>query len=149
MAHLMSISPHSRAEIGLPWPGCRRGAKALITSSSRVLLVKETHADSQAFWTLPGGGANPDERITDCIRRELSEELRCKPLIGEEVTKFVYAHESSPDRVSVYTVLSCTMLDKFEPARCEGILDARWFRPQQLPPKTIPQVRHLIKSVFR
>jgi len=34
----------------------RRGAKALVATDRRVLLIRERHADGTAFWTLPGGG---------------------------------------------------------------------------------------------
>ncbi len=39
----------------------RTGAKALVTSAAKVLLVRERHADGQPFWTLPGGGVHSHE----------------------------------------------------------------------------------------
>lgn len=127
-------------------PSVRRGAKAIVTSSSQVLLVRERHSDGQPFWTLPGGGVHPRESLVEGLRRELLEELRCDSVVGEPVGAFWYAHRSPVDVVSRYTVFSCAVDDTIRPVRSEGIVAAKWVAPGRLPVGTIPQVRRLLRE---
>lgn len=123
----------------------RPGAKAVVTSSSGTLLVKEQHDDGRTFWTLPGGGIEPGESPDTGLRRELREELRCDSVVGDAVSTFWYAHSSSPDTVSRYVVFACGLLSAVRPVRGEGILDAAWMEPAELPPTVLPQVRCLLR----
>lgn len=123
----------------------RRGAKALVSTGDRVLLVRERHANGAPFWTLPGGGALPDESDPAVIRRELAEELRCECVVGDRVTSFWYAHSSLVDTVSVYAVRECSLLTEPSPVTGEGVLDLRWARPDRLPTTTLPQVRSVVR----
>ncbi|WP_276273742.1 NUDIX hydrolase [Haloarcula litorea] len=123
----------------------RPGAKALVTTGSTVLLVKERHADGTPFWTLPGGGVHDGETLGEGLRRELDEELHCRARVGRPVTEFWYAHESLDATVSAYTVFDCDLLSPVTPDATEGILDARWVRPSAVPPTTLPQVRHVCR----
>ena len=123
----------------------RSGAKAVITSSSGTLLVKEQHDNGRTFWTLPGGGIEPGESPATGLRRELREELRCDSVVGDAVSTFWYAHSSSPDTVSRYVVFACGLLSTVQPVQGEGILDAAWMEPAELPPTVLPQVRRLLR----
>lgn len=124
----------------------RRGAKALVSTSSRVLLVRERHADGRTFWTLPGGGVQPRESPADAVRRELDEELGCGAVVNEPVSTFWYAHLSTSSAVTVYSVFDCSVTSRVRPARSEGVLDARWVDPARPPARTLLQVRHLLRE---
>lgn len=127
----------------------RRGAKALVASAERLLLVQEQHADGATFWTLPGGGIEPGESAGEALRRELAEELRCDALVRSAVDAFCYAHTSREDTLSLHTVFDCALLSTPEPAREEGILDHRWVEPAALPATTLPCVRNLVDKLAR
>lgn len=122
----------------------RRGAKAIVSSGSRVLLIRERHSDGRTFWTLPGGGVRSEESLTEGLRRELLEELRCDSVVIDSAGTFWYAHHSSPGVVSHHTVFSCSVVPPVRPVRGEGILESRWVSPERLPPETVPQVRRLL-----
>lgn len=124
----------------------RRGTKALVSTPERVLLVKEQHADGSPFWTLPGGGADPNESLVECLTRELFEELWCRALIDEPMATIWYAHSSSRCTFSVYTVFKCSLLSTPQPNSNEGICEYEWVSPSNLPSSTLPQVRHLIRE---
>ena len=126
-------------------PAVRPGAKAVVASSSGTLLVKEQHDNGRTFWTLPGGGIEPGESPATGLRRELREELRCDAIVGDPVSTFWYAHASSPDTVSRYVVFACGVLSAVRPVQGEGILDAAWMEPTELPPTVLPQVRRLLR----
>ena len=125
----------------------RTGAKALVTSASKVLLIKERHADGSPFWTLPGGGVHPTEAQSDGLERELVEELNCSSRVGTPVTQFCYVHDSLESTVSVYTVYETALLSDPVPDTSEGIYDCRWVDPARLPHGTLPQVRHVCRNV--
>lgn len=124
----------------------RYGAKALVTSASKVLLVQEHHADGRPFWTFPGGGVRPNERPEDGLTRELREELDCDVRIGTPVTQFWYVHESLEATVSRYTVFDCALVTDPTPDRTEGIAAYDWVSPARLPPGTLPQVQHVCRQ---
>jgi 8-oxo-dGTP diphosphatase len=117
----------------------RRGVKALVRSSGRVLLVRERHADGSTFWTLPGGGAHPGESLERALRREIREELRCRSVVGDAVASFWYAHRSLDRTASVYAVLDCSLVGTPSPDRGE-VAEARWVHPSALPAQTLPGV---------
>ncbi|MBX0322672.1 NUDIX domain-containing protein [Halomicroarcula sp. F13] len=125
----------------------RDGAKGLVTSASKVLLVRERHADGTPFWTLPGGGVHRSECPTEGLRRELAEELNCRAHIGRPVTTFWYAHDSLDDTVSAYTVFDCALLSEPDADQREGVFECRWVDPETLPASTLPQVRHVCRHV--
>ena len=125
----------------------RYGAKALVTSASKVLLVQEHHADGRPFWTFPGGGVCPGEQPEDGLTRELREELDCDVRIGSPVTQFWYVHESLDATVSRYTVFDCALVTDPTPDRSEGIAAYEWVSPARLPQGTLPQVRHVCRQV--
>lgn len=145
----MSNSLRSAAELDSAdalAPNVRRGAKALVAAASRVLLVRERHADGRPFWTFPGGGARPREPLGDTVRRELEEELGCVAVVDSPVSSFWYAHLSAPSTVSVYIVFDCAVASDIRPVRSEGVFESRWVDPDRPPARTLPQVRHFLSA---
>lgn len=59
----------------------RRRAAAVIIHDGRVLMVRERGVgatgrhDGQEYWTLPGGGIEPDETPEQAVIREVAEEV--------------------------------------------------------------------------
>lgn len=139
------LTGEDRADLGRQL-SIRRGTKALISMSRRVLLVKEQHADGSSFWTLPGGGVDSDESLVECLARELFEELRCYTLIDEPIATIWYAHLSSQYTFSAYTVFECSLLSTARSNGNEGIEEYKWVLPSDLPSSTLPQVRYLIRE---
>lgn len=125
----------------------RRGAKAVITVSGRVLLVKETHEDGSAFWTLPGGGLERNETPSAALRRELLEELGCHIAIEDERTAVWYAH-SSCEQLSRYKVFDCRLRSPPKPNLTQGILDYQWMRQNDFPTTTLPLVPYVLQTSY-
>jgi 8-oxo-dGTP diphosphatase len=49
-------------------------ARVLVVHDGKVLAAHHRHPDGDDFWCLPGGKAEPGERLEDTARRELREE---------------------------------------------------------------------------
>lgn len=124
----------------------RASAKALVTRGDRTLIIKECHDDGSEFWTIPGGGTRRAESAPTALRRELHEELQCRGTIENRVARYWYAHTSRENVVSRWSVYDCTLVSSAEPNHAEGVLAKRWVLPGELPPKTLPQVRHLVET---
>jgi 8-oxo-dGTP pyrophosphatase MutT (NUDIX family) len=66
----------------------RNSGKAMVIHERRLLVIK--HHDSEVDWySLPGGGQDPDETIADAPRRECLEELG----VGVEVGPLRFIRE--------------------------------------------------------
>lgn len=133
------VASHQRSR-----PRVRRGVKALITTSDRILLVKEAHSDGTPFWTLPGGGVEAGESAPVALERELAEELCCQVSIEGQTGSFWYAHSSCAKTASRYTVFECSLATPMRPNATEGVLDLRWASPDDLPANTLLGVRALV-----
>ena len=124
----------------------RESAKALTIRGEQVLIIKEHHADGSAFWTLPGGGIEENESRSAALHRELAEELRCQATLGDQVAQFWYAHTGRRNTVSLCLVYDCVLADTPRPNLSGGVLAKRWVTADELPPNTLPQVRHVIDA---
>lgn len=140
-----SVRTRGRADRQAPAaPRTRDAVKALVTATDSVLLVRERHADGSHFWTLPGGGVHAGEHPSTALERELREELRCGCVVGDPVCTFPYAHTSRP-ALSLYTVHECRLVSEPEPVTAEGVIEYRWATPDEIPPRTLPQVRAIVE----
>ena len=134
------------------WSGLDRqvrlGAKALLHSDGRVLLVRERRTDGSTFWTLPGGGVEPGESHRECLRRELREELRCRPAIGRmPVAACRYRHTTLEDTVTIYAVFPAGPVSDPAPNFAEGIVACAWCHPADPPGGTLSPFRDLLHSM--
>ncbi|WP_225336111.1 NUDIX hydrolase [Halomicrobium urmianum] len=125
----------------------RVGAKALVTSRDRVLLIEEQRDDGSTFWTFPGGGVEAGESLRNCLRREVREELQCRVSIDQMVTSCTYRHRSKPSTVTHYAVLGAELETDPDPNPREGIIDCEWWNPDSLPPGTLEPFREIVPTV--
>lgn len=130
-------------ERSLPNHDLRRGAKALVTSRDRVLLIEERRSDGSSFWTLPGGGVECDESVPECLRREIVEEIRCQSSVGDPIDSCVYCHTNRPV-ATLYTVFEASLETEPDPNPAEGIVDHGWWNPRELPAATLPPIASVV-----
>lgn len=123
----------------------RLGAKALVTDGENVLLIKERRNDGSTFWTLPGGGIQPKESITDGLRREIAEELQCSCVIHRPVNICTYQHKSEVGLTTVYTIFACDLTATPVPSPQESVIDARWVSPLDPPSGTLNPIQSVLK----
>jgi 8-oxo-dGTP diphosphatase len=123
----------------------RPGVKALVTARGHVLLLQERRSEEPSFWTIPGGGVESGESLTESLHRELQEELQCAVTVGELLGGCAYSHLTCP-ATSVYTVFDVTLLSEPDPNPEEGIVEYAWFRPDDLPQTTLDPIQQFIQT---
>lgn len=143
---LIRHSARSDGRFLSPGTRVRRGVKAYIESSDRVLLVREQHRDGSLFWTLPGGGVPEHEPLIGGLCRELMEELRVRAVVEGCITSFWYAHLGHRRTVTNYEVFDCRILERPVPRRDDGIFECRWVSPDNPPSGTLPQICTLLRG---
>lgn len=63
----------------------RERCGAFIIKDEKILLIKRIKPN-RSYWVFPGGGREKGERLEDCLKREMSEELglrveKCKKCV--------------------------------------------------------------------
>jgi len=117
--------------------------RAIIRHGDHVLLVREA-ADFNR-WTLPGGGAKPDESPEDALVREMNEEL------GLTIPSRSFGHigifagrdVGAPHDIIVFAV----QIASDQPIHLQyEILDAAWWRQDNLPSNLSVSARIALQS---
>jgi 8-oxo-dGTP diphosphatase len=81
---------------------------AVIECDGAFLVTRRlegTHLEGR--WEFPGGKCEPGESRTECLEREIREELDCRAIVGEEV--FNTSHQY-PDRTVELHFFRCELL---------------------------------------
>lgn len=74
----------------------RTAAKAMIEKNNQILLIK--HKKNQTYYTLPGGGQDHNESLSETLERECLEEVGARIIIKDLAFVFEYIgdrHENS------------------------------------------------------
>lgn len=74
----------------------RTAAKAMIVKNNQILVIK--HERNHTYYTLPGGGQNHNESLTEALVRECLEEVGARVKIKDLAFVFEYIgdrHENS------------------------------------------------------
>ncbi len=94
----------------------RSAARGLVIKDGKVLLNKVVHSSGETMYTLPGGGQNQYEPLTEAVAREVLEESGYEVKVGklvavcEGITLSARAREKHPDYTHrVHHVFLCTL----------------------------------------
>ena len=66
------------------------GVYGVYVDKEKLLVVKKTRGPYINRFDLPGGSFDPNESITDCLTRELNEEIGCKFTPNKMICTFDY-----------------------------------------------------------
>ena len=107
-----------------------------------TFLLSRRGADTHLAhsWEFPGGKLNPGESPTECVRRELKEELGIDVSVGQV---FAVGHHVYPEREVILLVYHC-LIESGEP-QCLEVAEYRWVTAQELvemelPPADLPVI---------
>lgn len=95
---------------------------ALIIHDGKILITQRpAHKVFGGLWEFPGGKQQPGESLSECLRRELVEELNMTMEVGPKLFSVEHCYEHL--RITLHVFL-CTQW-RGEPERRE-VLDWRW-----------------------
>jgi mutator protein MutT len=99
----------------------------------------------EGYWEFPGGKCNPAEPLTDCLARELAEELDVAVHIGEEIFATTHVY---PNRSVELHFFRCDLLGAPRPLLGQ---EMRWVRRDDLaalefPPADAELIRILTQA---
>jgi A/G-specific adenine glycosylase len=101
---------------------------AVIQREGRFMIVQRPPTGLLGgLWEFPGGKREPDEDLSDCLRRELLEELNIHIQVGQPFG--VYQHAFTHFRITLHAFLC--HLNGGEPHLKEHT-DIRWVKPVEL-----------------
>jgi ADP-ribose pyrophosphatase YjhB (NUDIX family) len=105
-----------------------RGARCLIESNGRILLIRQTYGDM--LWTLPGGLIKSGETPEDAIRREVLEEVGLELSQLRSLGVFTDTHEYARDTVNCFWAEAAAAELKID---SDEVYEADWFKVDDLP----------------
>lgn len=121
-------------------------AAGLIKRGSQYLITRRKPGVHLAgFWEFPGGKREAGESLTDCLQRELWEELSIR--IALPIPYQIVRHEYS-DKVVELHFFQCA-IEQGEPVPL-GCEEFRWVSPEELTQLTFPPADYaVIQSLQR
>ena len=122
-------------------------AAAVISEADRYLITRRLDESHQGgLWEFPGGKREDKESLSDCLRREIKEELDLEIEVGRLLKKVRYAYAFVTVELHFFL---CSIRSGLPQAI--GCQDFMWVRPEELvhypfPPATIPMIQELVKT---
>jgi mutator protein MutT len=110
-------------------------AAGVIVQDGRYLITQRFETSSfGGLWEFPGGKCHPDESLSDCLRRELDEELGIWVDVGEELKAVAYSYQDFTVKLHFYR---CTILQGTpRPIASQAF---RWVNPSELSDYAFPE----------
>lgn len=95
---------------------------AVVVAAQRLLMVRRGHEPLVGRWSLPGGGLEAGESLTDGVRREVLEETGLRV----EVTGLAGVFEAlGPPHFVILDYFARALHDR-DPVAAEDANEARW-----------------------
>ena len=100
---------------------------AVIEEGGRFLVTRRPKGvHLEGLWEFPGGKCDEGESLSDCLRRELVEELGAEAIIGTEI--FSVTHEYSERTVTLH-FFACSLAGEPRPLLGQEL---RWVQRGEL-----------------
>ena len=113
---------------------------AWITQKGRILLAQRPE---NRLWEMPGGKLEPDEELSDCLLRELNEELGLKARIKAYLGRISHAQKNRTINLHCFHCLPGHI-----PPRAREHLQIAWFGPDEIKALNLcPADREMLKAL--
>jgi 8-oxo-dGTP diphosphatase len=119
---------------------------AIIKNDSGQILIDRRRLEGVmgGLWEFPGGKVEPNETVSECIKREIQEELGIEIEVGKHLVTI--DHTYTHLRVTL-TVHECRHLSGIpQPLECDEV---RWVSVGELETFTFPEANLQIIEVLR
>jgi A/G-specific adenine glycosylase len=133
----VTILPKRKTPVALPHYDI--GA-AMIRKRGRLLITQRPlEGMLGGLWEFPGGKRQRGETLTDCVAREIREELGIEIEVGQRVARV--DHSYSHFRITLHA-FDCTQISGR--VRKIGVADFRWVKPEELENFAFPKADRVI-----
>ena len=103
---------------------------AVIRQEGRILICRRRKdQDHGGKWEFPGGKLEPGEQPHEALQRELQEELRIAPRVGEEIKRHLYSY---PGRGPIQLIFF-DVAEFFGEPDYTHFHETAWATPEELP----------------
>lgn len=112
------------------------------------ILITRRRSDTvyAGFWELPGGKADRDEGLADCVARELREELGIEVELIQPLATVQHRYEHAYVELSPWL---CRLAPGSPEPRNLQVADHRWVTPAELASVTFPEANvSIVREVF-
>lgn len=110
------------------------GVGAVVWRGDRLLLIRRGRPPRLGQWSLPGGGQQLGETLSEAVAREVREETSLELASIRLITTVDLIERDQEGRVQFhYTLIDFTAeAEAGEPIAGDDAVDVAWFRPDQL-----------------
>jgi 8-oxo-dGTP diphosphatase len=104
------------------------GVGVVVWHGDRLLLVQRARPPRQGQWSLPGGGQQLGETLTEAARREVKEEAGLEVELGQVIATLDLIERDADGRVRYHYVLIDFVAEaaSFDLRPGDDAADARW-----------------------
>ncbi|WP_245555450.1 A/G-specific adenine glycosylase [Baaleninema simplex] len=128
-----------------PIPHKHIGVAVIVREDGKILIDRRPPKGLLGgMWEFPGGKIEPDESVTDCIRREIKEELDIDIEVGEHIITVEHAYTHFKVSLNVYRCRHLSGDPK--PLECDEI---RWVTLDELDEYPFPKANVKIIEALR
>lgn len=121
------------------------GVAVIWSDRGQILIARRPiNTTLGGLWEFPGGKIEPGETVTDCIQREIREELGIEVIVGNKLIEI--AHTYSNFQVTLY-VYHCQHLQG-EPQPLESD-EVRWVTVDELNLYAFPEANQQIIDALK
>jgi mutator protein MutT len=132
---MTSIKKYRRIGVGVIWDRDRQ----------RILIDRRLpEGELAGYWEFPGGKIEPDEEVTDCIKRELQEELAIAVEVGDHLITIDHEYET----LKVSLIVHHCKLIKGEP-QAIACSEIRWVTVDELASYQLPAANYQIVEALK
>jgi 8-oxo-dGTP diphosphatase len=134
VSHPASAAPAPAAPVPREYPAQPiTGVGVVVWHGDRLLLVQRARPPRQGQWSLPGGGQQLGETLTEAARREVREEAGLEVELGEVIATLDLIERDADNRVRYHYVLIDFVAEAASPDLRPGddAADARWVTIEQ------------------
>ncbi|MBI2153164.1 MAG: (deoxy)nucleoside triphosphate pyrophosphohydrolase [Candidatus Rokubacteria bacterium] len=100
-------------------------AAAVIETDGRYLITRRVTGHLEGFWEFPGGKVRPGETLSECVRREVMEELGVEISVGEKIETVTWRY---PERTVVLHFFRCRHAGEIAPQEGQAFA---WVAPEE------------------
>jgi mutator protein MutT len=103
-------------------------AAGLVFHRGKLLITqRRPHDHLGGLWEFPGGKREPEESFSECLIRELREELGIEVRVGEEIEDLIHSYPEKTVRLKFFV---CDLLKgAAQPIHCHALA---WVTPDEL-----------------